>query len=44
MQILTDGDGTKAVWIADLLPNDLQGAISGTIEQGLGAMKKTLDR
>ena len=44
MQIFTDGDGTKAVWIADLLPNELAGAISGMIEQGLGAMKKTLDQ
>lgn len=43
MQIFADADGTRAVWIADLLPNELAGAISGMIEQGLGAMKKTLD-
>ncbi|MEO8142733.1 MAG: SRPBCC family protein [Betaproteobacteria bacterium] len=42
MQIFADGDGTKAVWIADLLPNEMAGAIGGMIEQGLGAMKKTL--
>ena len=44
MQIFADGDGCRAVWIADLLPNDLAGAIAGMIEQGLAAMKKTLDR
>ena len=44
MQIFADGDGTKAVWLADLLPNELAGAISGMIEQGLEAMKKTLER
>ena len=44
MQIFADGDGTKAVWLADLLPNGLAGAISGMIEQGLEAMKKTLER
>ena len=44
MQIHADGDGTKAVWIADLLPNELAGPISGMIDQGLEAMKKTLDR
>ncbi len=44
MQIFSDGDGCRAVWIADLLPNDLAGAIAGMIEQGLAAMKKTLDR
>ena len=43
IQIFADGSGTKAVWIADLLPNELAGAISGMIEQGLGAMKKRLD-
>src|SRR5262245_43164637 len=44
MQIFADGDGTKAVWIADLLPNDVAGAIAGMIEQGMGAMKKTPER
>ena len=43
MQIFVDGEGTKAVWIADLLPNELAGAIGGMIERGLEAMKKTLN-
>ena len=44
MQIFADGDGTKAVWIADLLPNELARAIGGMIEQALSAMRKTLER
>ena len=44
MQIFADGAGCRAVWIADLLPNDLAGAIAGMIDQGLAAMKKTLEQ
>ena len=44
MQIFADGDDrSRAVWIADLLPNELAGAIGAMIEQGLDAMKKTLE-
>lgn len=46
MQIFAEGDGarTRVVWIADLLPNEFAGQIAGMIEQGLSAMKKTLER
>ncbi len=44
MQVFADGEGCRAVWIADLLPSELAGTIAGMIEQGLAAMKKTLDR
>ena len=45
MQIFADGaNGTKAVWIADLLPNEAAPAIGAMIDQGMGAMKKTLER
>jgi carbon monoxide dehydrogenase subunit G len=44
MQIFADGEGTKAVWIADLLPNEVAPAIGAMIDQGMGAMKKTLER
>src|SRR5262245_38896246 len=44
MQVFEDGEGCRAVWIADLLPNELAGAIAGMIDQGLAAMKKTLER
>ena len=44
MQIFAEGDGCRAVWIADLLPNDLAGAIAGMIDQGLAAMKKNFEK
>ena len=44
MQIFAEGDGARAVWIADLLPNEVAPAIGAMIEQGMGAMKKTLER
>jgi carbon monoxide dehydrogenase subunit G len=45
MQVLADGERrSRVVWIADLLPNEIAGYIAGMIEQGLGAMKKTLER
>jgi len=44
MQIFPDEGGSRAVWIADLLPNELAPAIAAMIEQGLAAMKKTLER
>ena len=44
MQIFADGDGCRAVWIADLLPNEMAAPIAGMIDQGMAAMKKTLER
>ena len=43
MQVFADGDGTKAVWVADLLPNESAPAIAGMIDHGMAAMKKTLE-
>lgn len=39
-----DNRGSRVVWIADLLPNEIAGTITAMIEQGLGVMKKTLER
>ena len=44
MQVFADGDGTKAVWVADLLPNEAAPAIGAMIDHGMAAMKKTLER
>ena len=45
LQIFGDGEGrSRVVWIADLLPHELAGAIGGMIEQGMGVMKHTLER
>ena len=35
--------GSRLGWIADLLPHAAAGAIAGIIEEGLRAMKKTLE-
>ena len=45
MQVMADGDGRcRLVWVADLLPHDMAGAIGGMMEQGSAAMKQTLER
>jgi carbon monoxide dehydrogenase subunit G len=45
MQVFDDGDrSSRVVWIADLLPSEIAGTIAAMIEEGLGAMKKTLER
>ncbi len=44
LQVFSDSNGgTRLVWIADLLPNELASVIAGMIEQGCGAMKQTLE-
>jgi hypothetical protein len=44
LQVFAEGDGgSRVVWIADLLPNDLAGAIAGMMEQGMAAMKRNLE-
>ena len=45
MQVFDDGDrGSRVVWIADLLPNEVARDIRGLIEQGMAVMKKTLEK
>ena len=45
MQVFADGERrSRVVWIADVLPNEIAGYIAGLIEEGLGTMKKTLER
>jgi len=44
LQVRGEGDGrSRVVWVADLLPNDLAGPITALVEQGMAAMKKTLE-
>ena len=44
LQVFEQPDGTcRAVWIADLLPHEVAPRIAGMIEQGLVAMKRTLE-
>ena len=45
LQVLAEGSGnSRIVWIADLLPDDLAEPIAGMMEQGIRAMKQTLER
>jgi hypothetical protein len=44
-QVFADGDRrTRFVWIADLLPHELAPSIAEMIEQGLAAIKQTLEQ
>lgn len=43
-QVFDEGPGRcRVVWVADLLPHAMAPAIAGMIEQGLAAMKATLE-
>ena len=43
-QVFDEGAGrSRFVWIADLLPDEVAPAIAAMIEQGLGAIQKTLE-
>ena len=40
-QLFPEGEKTRGVWLADLLPHEAAPMIAGMIEQGLAAMKRT---
>ena len=45
LQVFAEGDArSRVVWIADLLPNEAATVIRGMIQQGMAAMKTTLER
>ena len=45
MQVFAEGGKrTRAVWTADLLPNEMARQIAAMIDQGCAVMKKTLER
>jgi hypothetical protein len=44
LQVFDEGEhACRLVWIADLMPNEIAGAIAEMIEQGLRTMKATLE-
>jgi hypothetical protein len=44
LQIFAEGeDRSRALWIADFLPDDLLGPISAMVAQGAAAIKRTLE-
>jgi len=43
-QVLDDGrGGTRGVWIADLLPDEMAPTLAGMMDQGLAAMKAAFE-
>ena len=43
-QVLPESGGVRFVWIADLLPHELEPRIAGMIEMGLSVIKRTLEQ
>jgi carbon monoxide dehydrogenase subunit G len=43
-QVFAEGTGCRFVWIADLLPDEVEPAIAAMIEQGMAVIKHTLER
>jgi len=43
VQVSPETDGSRLVWIIDLLPNDFAGYVTQMTEHAVAAMKKTLD-
>lgn len=44
IQVFADADnGSRLVWIADVLPNDLADLVGGMMDRGGAAMKRTLE-
>ncbi|KRA60189.1 polyketide cyclase [Caulobacter sp. Root655] len=43
MQVLAEGQGSRIVWTADLLPHDAAPQVAGLMEAGCAAMKATLE-
>ena len=44
VQVFDEGDGSRVVWIADLLPNDAAEKVGAMMKQGIEVMKRTLRR
>jgi len=43
IQIFPEGGGCRLVWIADILPHDLEKPIRAMMQHGMDAMKRKLD-
>ena len=43
-QVVAEADGrSRFVWIADVLPHDLEAPMSDLMEQGIGVIKETME-
>lgn len=43
-QVIPENGGCRLIWIADLLPDEMAGAIGGMMEQGMAAAKAALEK
>ena len=43
LQVLPDGSGSRLVWITDVLPDSLDVPIGTLMDEGIAAMKRTLE-
>ena len=43
VQVFEEGNGSRVVWIADLLPNEAAETVGAMMKQGMEVMKRTLD-
>lgn len=44
VQIFPDGAGSRVVWIADLLPDEMKPQVAGMIAEGLQAMRRAIEQ
>ena len=44
VQVEPQGNGSRLVWISDLLPHDMAGPLGAMQDQALAAMKRALER
>jgi carbon monoxide dehydrogenase subunit G len=42
-QVFPDGDGTRFVWTADFLPDELAGRIDEMMERGVSTVRQTME-
>jgi uncharacterized protein YndB with AHSA1/START domain len=43
-QVFAEGEGSRFVWTADLLPNEAAAQTAAMMEQGIGVVKETLEK
>ena len=43
LQVVDAGEGSRIIWIADFLPDDVEGQIKAMMQEGMAVMKRTLD-
>jgi len=44
LQVFPESEGTRIVWTADLLPDEIAPQISGMMDQGIAAMGRAFER